>query len=332
MSLKRFPIISIVATFILLLFAVPPAVALTPAPPYSDFARYSMVIEENCDEVDVYYPVLSNSNPASNLPVVLLLQGTDVNKSFYFQYASQVAQYGFVVAVPNHWRITTNPRNGDLMRGFFPEVAQLSIVLDALEGENTEPLSPLLGKIDTEKLGLLGHSLGGATGLSAIADLCLPEICVDFFKRPSELMAGAFFGANLRNLQTGELVEINNDGIGVLLLHGDLDGRASQSDVENTFDNIATPPKALVNIAGVNHFGINDVNKPYGVIPDSNEQTLDQTMSIETIARWSGLFLRSTLLQDQDAWNYIFIIGEELDPNISSVEAVSGREYKFSKN
>ena len=65
---------------------------------------------------------------------------------------------------------------------------------------------------------------------------------------------------------------------------------------------------------------------PPGAIPDENEQMLDQAVSIETIARWSGLFLRSTLLDDQGAFNYVFKTGEALDPNVSSVETATVNE------
>lgn len=279
------------------------ASAFNPAPLYDDFASFSTIIAGNGDEADIYYPVLDAAAPVSNLPVVLLLQGALVDKSFYSDYASQVARYGFVVAAPNHERFI--PGYGEAL---FPEVSLIDTVLEALNSENVDPLSPLVGKIDTSKLGLLGHSFGGAVGLSAIANECIPVLCVGSFERPAELMAGAFFGANLRD-SMDEPIPIQNDGIGVALLQGDQDGRALPLYAEATFDNIADPPRVLVTLVGVNHFGITNVNTPLGAIPDPNQQTLDQSVGIETTARWSGLFLRGTLLADEAALDYVLRMG-----------------------
>ncbi|NEO25377.1 MAG: hypothetical protein F6K03_00385 [Kamptonema sp. SIO4C4] len=199
-------------------------------------------------------------------------------------------------------------------------------MLETFTEENQDANSPLTGQIDTSKLGLLGHSLGGAVGLSAIANQCLPLLCSGSFQRPPELMAGIFFGANLRNPKTDEPIPIENNGIDVALLQGEQDGRAQLTHAEATFENIATPSKALIVLTGVNHFGITNVNSPSGAIPDPNEQTLAQPESIATLARWSGVYLRGTLLDDEEALAFIFETGEDLDPNVSRVEAVQKDE------
>ena len=314
---KPLSVLAIGATFTAFVFEAKLAAAFNPAPLYDDFATLNTVTVNNGDDTDIYYPVLEDATPVDNLPIALFLQGVLVDKSFYSDYASQVARYGFAVVVPNHLQFV--PGFGS---GLFPEVSQVDAVLDTLKSENTDPSSSLFGKIDTGRLGLLGHSLGGAVGLSAIANECVPLICFGSFKRPSELMAGAFFGANLRNQMTQEPIPIRNDGIGVALLQGDQDSRALPSNAQATFDNIATPPNVLVTLAGVNHFGITNVNMPSGAIPDPNMQTLDQTVGIETTARWSGLFLRGTLLEERGAFDYVFRTGEALDPNVSSVSSV----------
>jgi dienelactone hydrolase len=294
------------------------AASFNPAPLYDNFVSYSKVMADNGDETDIYYPIWEDATPVDDLPMVLFLQGALVDKSFYSEYASYVSRYGFVVVAPNHLR--SLPGFGE---GLFPEVSQIDAVLNTLNSENSDPISPLFGQIDTDKLGLLGHSFGGAVSLSVIANECIDFICFEPFERPSELMGGAFFGTSLRDQITAQPIPIPNDGIGVALLEGDQDGRILPFSAKQTFDNIATAPKALVTLAGVNHFGITNVNIVPGAIPDPNEQTLDQAVGIETIARWSGLFLRSTLLEDQGASDYVFQTGEALDPNVSSVEAVT---------
>jgi dienelactone hydrolase len=288
------------------------AASFTPLPQFSSTGVYSAVNPVNNDPTDIYFPNpldLQTSN--YSFPVALLLQGALVDKSFYSEYARQVAQYGFVVVVPNHARLVS-PGLPPLLA---PETAQLGAVLTQVSAENTRSTSPIAGRIDTQKLGLLGHSFGGAVGLSAIGNLCPAGFCVGSFNRPSNLLAGAFFGANLRNQVTQQFLPISNDGIAIALLQGDLDGRALPFRAEATYANIATPPKALITLEGVNHFGITNVGTPAGAVPDPIAQTLAQDLSIETTARWSALFLRATMLHDAAAFDYVFNSGDALDPN-----------------
>ena len=128
--------------------------------------------------------------------------------------------------------------------------------------ENAKVMSPIAGIADTERLGLLGHSFGAAVGLSVIANQCLNFLCREPFTRPKELLAGAFYGANLRDQATNEFIAIQNNGIGVELIQGDRDGVALPERAERTFENIQTSPKALITLSGANHFGITNVNNP----------------------------------------------------------------------
>ena len=292
---------------------------------YESFDSYSTTNPINGDATDIYFPTLDSGAPVDDLPVVLMLQGALVDKGFYSDYASQVARYGFAVAVPNH--IQTVPGFGDVLA---PEISQVQAVLDQFVAESSSMNSPLGGKVDTEKFGLLGHSLGGAVGLSSIGEVCLPGFCLEPFERPEALMGGAFFGANLRD-QSDTFLAIENEGVGVALIQGEQDGRALPINAERTFDQIQTPPKALVTLAGVNHFGITDVNVPSGAIPDPNGQRLSQADSVETIARWSGLFLRGTVLEDPAALDYVFKVGESLDPAVVSVEGQPAEKQPVEK-
>lgn len=45
-------------------------------------------------------------------------------------------------------------------------------------------------------------------------------------------------------------------------------------------------------------------------------------MAIETIARWSALFLRGTILNDNNALDSVFNTGDSLDQNVN-VESVA---------
>ncbi|MEG3882461.1 alpha/beta hydrolase [Microcoleus sp. herbarium7] len=288
------------------------------SPQFKEAGCYSTTISANNDVADIYYPKPSNLNSGKySFPIVLLLQGALVDKSFYSDYASLVARYGFVVVVPNHFRpLPVNPNSPPSL---LSETSQIAAVLAQMAIENTKPTSPIASVVDTQRLGLLGHSFGGAVGLSAIANQCLRELflCREPFTRPKELLAGAFFGANLRNPTTNEFVPIPNDNIAVALIQGELDGVALPERAKRTFDQIQTPPKSAIALQGANHFSITNVNNPPGAQPDRNNPTLDRVVGIETIARWSGLFLRANMLKDAAASDYIYFQGDALDPNVS---------------
>ncbi|MBD2776284.1 alpha/beta hydrolase family protein [Iningainema tapete] len=288
------------------------ASSFNPTPIFDNIASYTTTITGDNNLADIYYPNPTDLKTSNySFPVALLLQGGLVDKSNYSNYAQQVASYGFVVVVPNSKR--TVPTFGEALS---PQTRQIDTALQQIVIENNNTSSPLVGKLDTEKVGLLGHSLGSAVGLSAIGNLCVtPTLCSGSFSRPKQILAGAFFGANLRD-ENDVYLPIKNDGIPVALLQGDLDGRALPIRASLTYDQIKSPPAALINITGANHFSITNTNNPAGAIPDPIDATLNQDVAIETIARWSGLFLRASILNDQDAFNYVYFTGDAADSNV----------------
>lgn len=316
-SAKNLAILCTIAAFVVVVCGKTSATTIDYSPPFKETGFYRTTISANNDLADIYYPKPSDLNSGNySFPIVLLLQGALVDKSFYSEYASVVARYGFVVVVPNHFRPL--PINPNSPPSLLSETSQIAAVLSQMAIENTKPTSPIASVVDTQRLGLLGHSFGGAVGLSVIANKCLPELylCQEPFTRPKELLAGAFFGANLRNPIANEFVPIANDGIAVALIQGDIDGVALPDRTQSTFDKIQTPPKALISVMGANHFSITNVNNPAGANPERNSATLNRAVGIETIARWSALFLRANMLKDRAAFNYIYSQGDALDPNV----------------
>ena len=316
-SLKTIVIVCASAAFVVILCAKTSGTTIDYSPQFKETGFYSTTISANNDLADIYYPKPSDINSGNySFPIVLLLQGALIDKSFYSDYASLVARYGFVVVVPNHFRpLPINPTSPPSL---LSETSQIAAVLSQMAIENTKPTSPIASVVDTQRLGLLGHSFGGAVGVSVIANKCLPELylCQEPFTRPKELLAGAFFGANLRNPIANEFVPIANDGIAVALIQGDIDGVALPERAQSTFDKIQTPPKALITVMGANHFSITNVNNPAGANPDRNTATLNRAVGIETIARWSALFLRANMLKDRAAFDYIYSQGDALAPNV----------------
>ena len=163
----------------------------------------------------------------------------------------------------------------------------------------------------------MGHSFGGAVGLGAIQGGCFPIICPTTFSRPEALKAGIFYGTRFGGADiSGSVPPIFNDKIPVGLIGGNLDGVISLDKVLESYIRIEDPPKLLVSVAGANHYGIaNDDD----IFRDPIRPTLKQEIATETIARWSGLFLRAHVLEDKQAFNYIYTtIGDTEDENVTT--------------
>jgi hypothetical protein len=182
--------------------------------------------------------------------------------------------------------------------------------------EDKNPASPIAEIVDTNRLGLLGHSFGGAVGLGASQnDICLPGICSNYAK-PPELMAGIFYGTSFRDQTTNNFLPINNQGVSLGLIQGDRDGVIQPRSTQNTYDQIRNPPKVLITVEGANHYGLTNQDN---LKREPNRPTLDQATSIETISRWSALFLQAHLNGNKQALKYIYQTGDGLDPNVSVI-------------
>lgn len=279
---------------------------------YSDIHHYTTTIAEG-DSADVYFPSLLKED-TTKLPIALMLQGASVDKSDYANFASQVASYGFVVVVPNHEGTFTGA-NGQPVSSFLSEQGQVSDVLAQLQIEDSDPASPLFKIVDIDRLGLLGHSFGGAIALGATQEeICLPQFGSTDYSRPSALRAAIVYGAAFGNPQSREYLPLDNGSIAIGLILGSLDSVAPPEISQATYEQIRNPPKALITVAGANHYSITNADNPER---ESNRPTLDQTTAIRTIARWSGLFLRATMLDDLNAFNYVFNTRDTSNPNVS---------------
>ena len=283
------------------------AITFTGEPIFSDVNLYSTVIDN--DPTDIYFPVISDTS--ASLPIALMLQGALVDKANYSNYASIVASYGFAVVVPNHKRTLFGPTGP--VTGLFPEQGQVQAALDFMARQNQQPTSPLNNLLDTDTLGLLGHSFGGAVGIASVQEICFFPLCTDDnYNVPNALKAGIFYGTNFDLGSDIGTPPINNQvPTGYIL--GALDDVAKPATTVEAFLNTLNPPKVLVEVEGANHYGITNEDS----FRDPSRPTLDQTIATNTIGRWSGLFLRAHVLDDQAAFNYVYAVGDRLDSRVT---------------
>ena len=297
----RRPVAAALAALMLCITAASHAEPGPALPDLRPVQRIAMTLPDG-DPADVFLP---RSAPAVRerfvdaLPVVALLQGALVDKGQYSHVARLIAQQGFVVVVPNHAREVPSFPQPVL----FAEVDTVNVVHDAMAAADADPSSPLYRIIDTEHMGLVGHSLGGAVGLHALAGVCLPGICSTApatYAPPPALKAAVMVGANLFDRRTGELTDLDTSAAPVALLQGSLDGIAEAEKARASYQTLE-PPRALVAVEGMNHYGICNRNNPPGAEQDPVDPTLAQTAANRAIARWTGLWLRAHLLDDTAA-------------------------------
>lgn len=311
---------TVVVSFLAVISELPVSAAtFNSAPLFDEVNTFTTSISDDGNLADVYFPTLSSSNNSDELlPAALFLQGANVDKSEYSVFASTVARYGFTVIVPN--RLTDAFVPFGLPEGLFSEQGQVNNVLSYVSSESADTNSPINGIVDPNKLVLLGHSFGGGVGLNAIEGNCNFPTCLNEFTQPPELLGGAFYASALSQVNIeGITPPLNNNNIPIALLAGELDGVTPFPLVEETFNQIQQPPKSLIMINGANHFGITNRNNPPNTVFDPNVPTLEQTVAIETIARWSSLFLRGNVLGDEGALEYVNRTGDILDNNVSLV-------------
>jgi dienelactone hydrolase len=262
------------------------------------------------DPADVYYPDPPDLRTGSYaFPVVLLLQGAKVARGFYGGVAAGVASYGFIVVVPDH---TSNNIGGP---GLYAELGEIAAVGARMKLEAASATAPVRGVVDTKRIALMGHSYGGASGLSGMANTCFPPVPLCTFTRPAELAGGAFYGTNLATPLLG-VPALDTGGLPVLLVQGDRDGKALPADAQRTYDQIQKRPKAIISLLGANHYGMTDVDNPAGADPEVNAQPLDHAAGVASSGRWIGLFFAAFLNGDAAARGALRVAGS-LDRNVA---------------
>lgn len=284
--------------------------------PLFEVNNYTTTLSVSGDSADIYFPVVSNSTTPSKFPIALMLQGALVDKADYANYASQVAGYGFVVVVPNNFRTAPDP-TGQEFTGLIPEQQQVQNILTEMVTENSNINSPVNGLVDTKTLGLLGHSLGAFVSLSAAQEeFCFPAVCTPAYQKPPELKAVINYAGAFGNTQTQTFLPLNNGDTAIGLIAGTQDGVGIPFITNETYKQVQNPPKVLITVVGANHYSITNEDN---LIREPNRPTLEQSIATETIARWSGLFLRAHLLNDRDAFDYVYNTGDALDNNVTVI-------------
>lgn len=144
------------------------------------------VVFEDYDGIDTH---ASDETPVSTdrakWPVLLFSPGLSMARQSYTALSTELASRGYVVVTLSHPYdspatqlidgdvVTANDASSKGERGdpFDLRAGDASFVLNQLhELAEKEPESPLVGHLDLARVGIIGHSFGGATAVRAIAN------------------------------------------------------------------------------------------------------------------------------------------------------------------
>jgi dienelactone hydrolase len=129
--------------------------------PNKDIAFFTAPLDDG-SEVSVFYPKdLSGGEPS---PLIVFGCGWNQVRKAYYGYAHQLAQWGYVVVVRFYPSIGTGVFANDFVEH---HIWQTFDVIDWAAEQNDDPESPLFGRVDADRVGLTGHSMGGTVGVVA---------------------------------------------------------------------------------------------------------------------------------------------------------------------
>lgn len=174
-------------------------------------------------------------------PLVVFSHGLSGHPDKFTQLLSAWARAGYVVAAPAF--PTTNshvPGSSSNYNVAFGQPADVSFVLDEVLRLSADPASRLHGRIDAERIGAGGLSLGGGTTYSVTFSTC----CRDDRIKAAEVLAGALFPL------AGEM-ELDGH-VPLLVVHGDHDPALRYQLAEEVFAQ-AAPPVWFVTLFGGSH-------------------------------------------------------------------------------
>lgn len=181
---------------------------------------------------------------AGRCALVVLAHGLGGSTARFDAIARMLAAAGYVVAAPA-FPLTHEGTPGGHIPGLTDVVEQpadLGVVIDALLEAAADRDDPLFGRIDPERIGALGHSLGGATVAAATRAACCiePRIAAAALVAPAFILMPRLLGAPAAA------------GPPVLVLNGSVDPLVPPAPTRATTAGFA-PPWYFVEIPGAGH-------------------------------------------------------------------------------
>jgi len=198
----------------------------------------------------VLYPARGAPGPTDHLgaapapgtfPLIMFAHGNNANGAIDEPLLRQWAAAGYVVAAPTFPLSSQGAPGGDTITDYPHQPGDISFVLTAMLRLNRTAGSPFHGLLATGRVGVVGHSLGGATVLGVAVNSC----CADPRIRAAVSIDGLELPFGTGQFFTGRPVPL-------LLLHGDADQTVPYTSSVQAYA-AAPPPKFFVTLHGAPH-------------------------------------------------------------------------------
>ncbi len=177
--------------------------------------------------------------------LVLLAHGFGGSTARLDAFARALATAGYVVAAPSFPLTNDHAPGGHMtaLADLTQQPADLSFVADRLLGGPSEPGDPLAGRIDPGSLGVVGHSLGGATAIAATRLSCCtdPRIGAVIAVAPAQMVLEPLFDE-----------APSPTGPPTLVINGS-DDPVIRTSASRAFFDTLDPPRVFLEIAGADH-------------------------------------------------------------------------------
>ncbi|MGD1804167.1 hypothetical protein ACP6PL_01825 [Dapis sp. BLCC M126] len=243
-------------------------------------------------KLDIYPPILNEEDESSG--VILVLQGLEIDKSKYVAIASELSQDKFWVIVPNCFPAGRNY--------LCPDESSVAKVLSSLDFSKFQALEKALQR----GVVLLGHSAGGIAAFRSNE--------ANSSELPYKLIAIVTYGSNApsNNKITSPLPPL-------LMLSGEKDSVITSEISRTAFERISASTKTFIELAGLNHYSINDSPQPIGPPTEDNIADFSNQDSVRLISSVVSSFVRSVQAQQE---NWLSCLDQDI------VEAIVYSEYK----
>jgi dienelactone hydrolase len=157
-----------------------------------------------------------------------------------------LASWGYIVVAPDFPLSNLNSPGGPTLGDVGEQALDLSFLIDTFTTENTTPASFFFGRIDTDTIGAIGHSLGGATVLLATYHPTIRDARIDATVALSPL-ACVFLDNFYDNATTPLMIE-----------GGTVDMITPYTSNQSTPYGLVNAPKYLLSLDGGTHLGFAD--------------------------------------------------------------------------
>lgn len=218
------------------------------------------------------------------LPLIVFAHGLGALGRLYFVILEAWASEGYVVAAPDFPLSRAAAPGGSAYADYVNQPADLRFLIDELLRLDGDPTSPLYGRIDGERIGVAGQSLGGLTTFGLTLNTCCRDPRVDAAVPMAGLLApfpdGEFSGAGAPPM---------------LIIHGDADDTVDYQDAVDAYA-LLDAPRALLTHLGGGHI------LPY--VGSSDRPA--QLATIDASTAWFDLFLK----RERGAWERLLAVGE----------------------